>query len=118
MSRANEYGVFESTEQVVLVNKGRLSVAIIRLAEHEGRWHWGLDVQYGGLRGGAGGYGWAPSVDGFSEPTKAAAIKAAKEFVKDRANKTLSAWPDLHSYLQPIIDACGPQQRSLFQEAS
>lgn len=118
MGKVNEHGVIEISEQVILINKGQQSVAIIRLAEHEGQWHWGIDMQYGGSRNGGGGYSFAPAVDRRSEPTKAAAIKAAKEFIRNRSLNMLSGWPDLRPYLQPIIDACGPQQRMLFEEAS
>ncbi len=119
MGKVNEHGVIEISEQVVLINKGRRSVAIIRIAEHEGRWHWGIDVQYGGSREGGGGYGWSPMVDRYFESTKAAAIKAAKEFIRNRSLNMLSGWPDLRPYLQPLIDACGPQQMMLpFEEAS
>ena len=76
--KPNKHGVLLPWEEVPVFPCRRELCAIIKLAEWEDQWYWGVDIQIGSTQVGANGGGYAPALGrGKSRPTRQGALDAA-----------------------------------------
>lgn len=134
----NEHGVIEGGDMIKLSNHTKpKAIAILEIGEDHGRYFFGVHVQYGSAQLGAGGFGFAPSIDkiyiqrpkgrdiqtgNFIE--KDEALRIGKKYIKDRLSEYLTGWKgsisdSVKESIRQIIEDVGdpmPVQLNLFDK--
>lgn len=121
----NEYGVFvDGVEVITLSDRGKKQKAAVRIAEHAGRFFWGVDVAYGGLSVGGRRFSFLPMRRGPHPPqrSKESALLAARRFIADivyEAEGVPGAWRcrAVHKHAAGILKDVEPMvQIELFKQ--